>query len=48
VVRADELDVAARHLARWPELPLRILVEDEHPQGRCRTARTPAECSPQG
>ena len=30
VVRADELDVAARHLARWPELPLRILVEDEH------------------
>jgi hypothetical protein len=30
VVRADEVDVIGRHLARWPELPLRILVEDEH------------------
>ena len=30
VVRADELDVVGRHLARWPELPLRMLVEDEH------------------
>ena len=30
VARADELDLIGRHLASWPELPLRILVEDEH------------------
>ena len=30
VARADELDLIGRHLANWPELPLRILVEDEH------------------
>ena len=30
VARADELDVVRDHLARWPELPIRILVEDEH------------------
>lgn len=30
VARADEVDVIGRHLARWPELPLRILVEEEH------------------
>ncbi len=30
VARADELDVVRRHLARWPELPLRILVEDDY------------------
>jgi hypothetical protein len=30
VVRADEADHIARHLAQWPELPLRMLVEDEH------------------
>ena len=29
VVRADEAHVIAKHLARWPELPLRIVVEDE-------------------
>jgi hypothetical protein len=30
VARADELDTIQRHLSRWPELPLRIVVEDEH------------------
>jgi hypothetical protein len=30
VVRADELDLVERHLDQWGELPLRILVEDEH------------------
>ncbi|HEY6639044.1 MAG TPA: DUF6492 family protein [Solirubrobacterales bacterium] len=30
VARADELDLVARYLAHWPELPLRIVVEDEH------------------
>ena len=30
VARADELDVIDRHLSRWSELPLRIVVEDEH------------------
>ena len=30
VARADELDVIGRHLSRWSELPLRIVVEDEH------------------
>jgi hypothetical protein len=30
VVRADEADQVGRHLAHWPELPLRMIVEDEH------------------
>jgi hypothetical protein len=30
VVRADEADHIGRHLAHWPELPLRVIVEDEH------------------
>ena len=30
VVRADEADLIGRHLAQWPELPLRVIVEDEH------------------
>jgi hypothetical protein len=30
VARADELDVIEPHLSQWPELPLRIVVEDEH------------------
>jgi hypothetical protein len=30
VARADELDVIDRHLSRWSELPLRVVVEDEH------------------
>lgn len=30
VVRSDELDVIGRHLSRWSELPLRIVVEEEH------------------
>ena len=30
VVRADEADQIGRHLAHWPELPLRMIVEDEH------------------
>jgi hypothetical protein len=30
VVRADEADLIGRHLENWPELPLRIVVEDEH------------------
>jgi hypothetical protein len=30
VVRADEADFISRHLAQWPELPLRVVVEDEH------------------
>jgi len=30
VVRADEAGLIGRHLAQWPELPLRIVVEDEH------------------
>jgi hypothetical protein len=30
VVRADEADFIGRHLAGWPELPLRVIVEDEH------------------
>jgi hypothetical protein len=30
VVRGDEVDLIERHLAHWPELPLRIVVEDEH------------------
>ena len=30
VARADELDVIDRHLSRWSELPLRIVIEDEH------------------
>jgi hypothetical protein len=30
VVRADEADHIGRHLAHWPELPLRMIVEDEH------------------
>lgn len=30
VARADEIDAIRRHLARWPELPLRIVAEDEH------------------
>src|SRR4029077_13341899 len=30
VVRADELEVIRRHLSHWSDLPLRIVVEDEH------------------
>ena len=30
VARADELDLVGRYLAQWPDLPLRIVVEDEH------------------
>ena len=30
VARADESEVIGSHLAQWPELPLRIVVEDEH------------------
>jgi Family of unknown function (DUF6492) len=30
VVRADEADFIGRHLEHWPELPLRVIVEDEH------------------
>ena len=30
VVRADEVDFIERYLAQWPELPLRMIVEDEH------------------
>ena len=30
VVRGDESDLIGRHLAQWPELPLRVVVEDEH------------------
>jgi hypothetical protein len=30
VVRADEADFIGRHLEHWPELPLRLIVEDEH------------------
>src|SRR5262245_23242288 len=30
VARADELDVIEGHLSRWSELPLRIVVEDDH------------------
>jgi hypothetical protein len=30
VVRADETDHIGRHLAHWPELPLRVIVEEEH------------------
>ena len=30
VVRGDEADLIARHLTRWPELPLRIVVEDDY------------------
>lgn len=30
VARADELEVIKRHLSQWPELPIEILVEDEH------------------
>ena len=30
VARADEMDAIGRHLARWSELPLRVVVEDEH------------------
>jgi hypothetical protein len=30
VVRADEAEFIGRHLAHWPELPLRMIVEDEH------------------
>jgi hypothetical protein len=30
VARADELDVIGRHLSRWSELPLRIVLEEEH------------------
>ncbi len=38
VARADELDLVGRHLAHWPELPLRIVVEDEHfPAFHCFT-----------
>ena len=30
VARADEADLIARYLAHWPELPLRLVVEDDH------------------
>jgi Family of unknown function (DUF6492) len=30
VVRADEADHIGRHLEQWPQLPLRVIVEDEH------------------
>src|SRR5262245_23102544 len=30
VVRADEADLIGRHLEQWPDLPLRIVVEDDH------------------
>ena len=30
VVRGDEADAIGRHLGAWPELPLRVVVEDEH------------------
>jgi hypothetical protein len=30
VVRADEADLIGRHLAQWGELPLQMVVEDEH------------------
>jgi Family of unknown function (DUF6492) len=30
VARADEADQVVRYLAGWPELPLRLIVEDEH------------------
>jgi hypothetical protein len=30
VVRADEADHIGQHLAHWPELPLRMIVEDDH------------------
>ena len=30
VVRADEAELIRRHLAQWPDLPLRVVVEDDH------------------
>jgi Family of unknown function (DUF6492) len=30
VVRADEVDLIERHLRQWPDLPLRVVVEDDH------------------
>jgi glucose/arabinose dehydrogenase len=30
VVRGDEAEVIGRYLDRWPELPIRTIVEDEH------------------
>jgi uncharacterized protein DUF6492 len=30
VVRADEADLIGRHLSGWRELPIRVVVEDEH------------------
>jgi Family of unknown function (DUF6492) len=30
VVREDELEPITAHLGRWPELPIRIVVEEEH------------------
>jgi hypothetical protein len=30
IVRGDEADVIERHLCSWPELPLRMVIEDEH------------------
>jgi len=30
VVRADEAELIGRHLQSWPELPLRVVLEDEH------------------
>src|SRR4051812_30168884 len=30
VVRVDEAEVIRRHISQWPELPLRIVLEDEH------------------
>jgi hypothetical protein len=30
VARADEAELIAGHLSHWPELPLRIVIEDDH------------------
>jgi hypothetical protein len=30
VARAEEADLVSPHLVRWPELPLRIIWEEEH------------------
>jgi len=30
IVRADEANTIERHLSSWPELPLRMVIEDEH------------------
>jgi hypothetical protein len=30
VVRSDEAELIGRHIAQWPDLPVRIVVEDDH------------------